>query len=203
MISRDDDSAACKETLYCAEYKACFFASLPRLFSLSRAGRACASAAFPVFLVELSFARAFGGAHARAAFACRRRSIPQEWAAAENPAAALLPPDSLVADLTALAQGRSVDTKKLRFVETPLFDSQQIARVYRDDGLFFGAVKIEGDAARTHACCHNRHLKRQLRPQRAELSLFASAVRKELPQTSTRSTHQECESLPIATFPRH
>ena len=72
----------------------------------------------------------------------------EEWAAAENPAAALLPSDSLVADLTALAQGRSVDTKKLRFVETPLFDSQQIARVYRDDGLFFGAVKIENDAAR-------------------------------------------------------
>ena len=52
-------------------------------------------------------------------------------------------------DLTALAQGRSADTEKLRFVETPLFDSQQIARVYRDDGLFFGAVKIESDAART------------------------------------------------------
>ena len=135
--------------LYCAEYKACFFASLPRLFfAFSRWPRLARARRFRCFLVELSFARAFGGAHARAAFACRRRSIPQEWAAAENPAAALLPSDSLVADLTALAQGRSVDTKKLRFVETPLFDSQQIARVYRDDGLFFGAVKIENDAAR-------------------------------------------------------
>ena len=52
----------------------------------------------------------------------------------ENPAAALLPSDFLVAhpparraasaDLTALAQGRSVDTKKLRFAEKSLFDSQ-------------------------------------------------------------------------------
>ena len=82
----------------------------------------------------------------------------EEWAATENPAAALLPPDSLIAhlpacraataDLTALAQGRTIDAEKLRFAETPLFDSQQIARIYRDDGLFFGAVKIENDTAR-------------------------------------------------------
>ena len=82
----------------------------------------------------------------------------EEWAATENPAAALLPPDSLVAhlpacraadsDLTALAQGRTIDAEKLRFAETPLFDSQQIARIYRDDGLFFGAVKIENNTAR-------------------------------------------------------
>ena len=51
-------------------------------------------------------------------------------------------------DLTALAQGRTIDAGKLRFAETPLFDSQQIARIYRDDGLFFGAVKIENDTAR-------------------------------------------------------
>ena len=50
--------------------------------------------------------------------------------------------------LTALAQGRTIDAEKLRFMESPLFDSQQIARVYRDEGLFFGAVKIENDAAR-------------------------------------------------------
>ena len=82
----------------------------------------------------------------------------EEWAATENPAAALLPPDSLIAhlpacraapaDLTALAQGRTIDAGKLRFAESPLFDSQQIARIYRDDGLFFGAVKIENDTAR-------------------------------------------------------
>ena len=82
----------------------------------------------------------------------------EEWAATENPAAALLPPDSLIAhlpacraadsDLTALAQGRTIDAGKLRFAETPLFDSQQIARIYRDDGLFLGAVKIENDTAR-------------------------------------------------------
>ena len=83
----------------------------------------------------------------------------EEWAATENPAAVLLPPDSLIrasarlprrgsADLTALAQGRTIDAGKLRFAESPLFDSQQIARVYRDDGLFFGAVKIENDTAR-------------------------------------------------------
>ena len=81
----------------------------------------------------------------------------EEWAATENPAAALLPPDSLIAhlpacraadsDLTALAQGRTIDAGKLRFAENPLFDSQQIARVYRDDGLFLGAVKIENDTA--------------------------------------------------------
>ena len=52
------------------------------------------------------------------------------------------------ADLTALAQGRTIDAGKLRFAENPLFDSRQIARVYREDGLFFGAVKIESDAAR-------------------------------------------------------
>ena len=51
-------------------------------------------------------------------------------------------------DLTALAQGRTIDAGKLRFAETPLFDSQQIARIYRDDGLFLGAVKIENDTAR-------------------------------------------------------
>ena len=82
----------------------------------------------------------------------------EEWAATENPAAALLPPDSLIAhlpacraadsDLTTLAQGRTIDAGKLRFAETPLFDSQQIARIYRDDGLFLGAVKIENDTAR-------------------------------------------------------
>ena len=77
------------------------------------------------------------------------------------------------ADLTALAQGRTIDAGKLRFAENPLFDSQQIARIYRDDGLFFGAVKIENDTAR-YACCHNRHHKRQLRPQRAELSFFGA-----------------------------
>ena len=70
-----------------------------------------------------------------------------------------LPPDSLVAhlpacraataDLTALAQGRTIDAGKLRFAERSLFDTQQIARIYRDDGLFFGAVKIENDTART------------------------------------------------------
>ena len=52
------------------------------------------------------------------------------------------------ADLTALAQGRTIDAGKLRFAERSLFDSQQIARVYRDDGLFLGAVKIENDTAR-------------------------------------------------------
>ena len=82
----------------------------------------------------------------------------EEWAATENPAAALLPPDSLIAhlpacraadsDLTALTQGRTIDAGKLRFAENPLFDSQQIARIYRDDGLFLGAVKIENDTAR-------------------------------------------------------
>ena len=129
IISRDDVFAACKENLL-RRIRAVFsprcrgffrFLALPRL---ARARR---------FLVDF-LARGFGGAHARAAFACRRRSIPQEWAATENPAAALLPSDSLVAhpparraataDLTALAQGRSVDTKKLRFVEKSLFDSQ-------------------------------------------------------------------------------
>ena len=50
--------------------------------------------------------------------------------------------------MTALAQGRTIDAGKLRFAETPLFDSQQIARIYRDDGLFLGAVKIENDTAR-------------------------------------------------------
>ena len=53
------------------------------------------------------------------------------------------------ADLTALAQGRTIDAGKLRFAERSLFDSQQIARIYRDDGLFFGAVKIENDTVRT------------------------------------------------------
>ena len=52
------------------------------------------------------------------------------------------------ADLTALAQGRTIDAGKLRFAERSLFDSQQIARIYRDDGLFFGAVKIENNTAR-------------------------------------------------------
>ena len=52
------------------------------------------------------------------------------------------------ADLTALAQGRTIGAGKLRFAEKSLSDSRQIARVYRDDGLFFGAVKIESDAAR-------------------------------------------------------
>ena len=52
------------------------------------------------------------------------------------------------ADLTALAQGRTSGAGKLRFVESPLFDSRQIARVYREDGLFFDAVKIENNAAR-------------------------------------------------------
>ena len=51
------------------------------------------------------------------------------------------------ADLTALAQGRTIDARKLRFAERSLFDSQQIARIYRDGGLFFGAVKIENDTA--------------------------------------------------------
>ena len=121
-----------------ARNKACFFASLPRLFPLSRALTA------PLARVLV--------------FACRRRSIPQEWAATENPAAALLPSDSLVAhlpacraadsDLTALTQGRTIDARKLRFAESPLSDSQQIARVYRGDGLFFGTVKIENDTAR-------------------------------------------------------
>ena len=105
-------------------------------FRLSRAGRALCARGF-----RLSGAVDF-----------------EEWAATKNPATALLPPDSLVAhpparraataDLTALAQGRSVGAEKLCFAETPLFDFQQIARVYRDDGLFFGAVKIENDAAR-------------------------------------------------------
>ena len=112
----------------------------------------------------------------------------EEWAATENSAAAFLPPDSLIAhlpacraadsDLTELAQGRTIDAGKLRFAETPLFDSQQIARIYRDDGLFFGAVKIENDTARATLVA-NRHLKRQLRPQRAELSFFGAPIRKE------------------------
>ena len=110
-------------------------------------------------------------------------------AATENPAAALLPPDFLIAhlpacraapaDLTALTQGRTIDAGKLHFAESPLFDSQQIARIYRDDGLFFGAVKIENDTARTTLCCHNRHHKRQLRPLWAELSFFGAPIRKE------------------------
>ena len=85
----------------------------------------------------------------------------EEWAATENPAAALLPPDSLVAhlpacraadsDLTALAQGRTIDAEKLRFDESSNLssDSESTARVYSESNRFCGVIKIENKSARS------------------------------------------------------
>ena len=93
-------------------------------------------------------------------------------------------------DLTALAQGRTIDTGKLRFAERSLFDSQQIARIYRDDGLFLAQSKSRTTPRAHYACCHNRHHKRQLRPQRAELSVFGR-----------RASCHDDKINPLALFP--